>query len=264
VTNLGPSGVTKWSAVVAVVVALGVPLSPPAQAAQASTDIKGTIVVSAAASLTDSFKALAREFRRTHSKVRVTFNFGSSSALISQIQAGAPADVFAAADTSSIDKLSSTGQVNKSPRIFARNSLSIVVKRGNPLGVKSLTDMSKARVISLCAKTAPCGVYAASALQRARVSISESKVTRGVDAKATLGAVMNGDADAAIVYSTDALSSKNAATVVTIPQSQNVTAMYSIAPIRGSKNARVAQLFVDFVMSARGQKILSTFGFLKA
>ncbi len=254
---------TKWSAVVAVVVVLGVPLSPPAQAAQASADIKGTIVVSAAASLTDSFKALAREFRRTHSKVRVTFNFGSSSALVSQVQAGAPADVFAAADTASIDKLSSTGHINKSPRIFARNSLSLVVKRGNPLGMTSLADLVKARVISLCAKTAPCGIYAASALQRAAVSIGESRVTRGVDARATLGAVANGDADAALVYSTDALSSKNTVTIVTIPRSQNVTAMYSIAQMRGSKNAKAAQLFVDFVVSVDGQKILSTFGFLK-
>ncbi|MFM8871148.1 MAG: molybdate ABC transporter substrate-binding protein [Actinomycetota bacterium] len=228
-----------------------------------SSTAQGSITVSAAASLTDAFGALAREFRKEHPKVRLRFNFGSSSALVSQIQAGAPADVFAAADTSSVDKLAASGQVNKAPRIFARNSLQIAVKPGNPLKITSLADLSKARVVALCAKTVPCGVYAASALQRAVVVLPESSISRGVDAKATIGAVVNGDADAAVVYTTDVLAAGRSVAQVTIPKVHNVTAMYSIAAIRGSNNARAAQAFIDFVTSAAGQSTLVRFGFLR-
>lgn len=228
-----------------------------------SSEARGSITVSAAASLTDAFRALAREFRKTHPTVRVTFNFGSSSALVSQIQAGAPADVFAAADTSSVDKLAASGQVNKAPRIFARNSLQIAVKPSNPLKITSLADLSKARVVALCAKTVPCGVYVTSALQRAAVVLPESSISRGVDAKATIGAVVNGDADAAVVYTTDVLAAGRSVTQVTIPKIHNVTAMYSIAAFRGSKNARAAQAFIDFVTSAAGQSTILRFGFLR-
>lgn len=228
-----------------------------------SSTAQGSITVSAAASLTDAFRALAREFRSEHPKVRLRFNFGSSSALVSQIQAGAPADVFAAADTSSVDKLAASGQVNKTPRIFARNSLQIAVKPGNPLKITSLVGLSKARVVALCAKTVPCGVYAATALQRAAVVLPESNVSRGVDAKATIGAVVNGDADAAVVYATDVRAAGRSVASVTIPKAHNVTAMYAIASLRESKNAKAAQAFIDFVMSSVGQSTLVRFGFAR-
>lgn len=228
-----------------------------------SSTLQGSITVSAAASLTDAFRALAREFRKAHPKVRLRFNFGSSSALVSQIQAGAPADVFAAADTSSVDKLAASGQVNKAPRIFARNSLQIAVKPANLLKITSLANLSKARVVALCAKTVPCGVYAASALQRAAVVLPESIISRGVDAKATIGAVINGDADAAVVYATDVRAAGRSVASVTIPKVHNVTAMYAIAAIRGYKNAKAAQAFIDFVMSSAGQSTFLHFGFLR-
>jgi molybdate transport system substrate-binding protein len=191
----------------------------------------------------------------------VRFNFASSSSLVSQIQSGAPSDVFAAADVTSFDKLLATGNVAKQPKVFARNSMQLVVKPGNPLRISSVADLPKASVISLCAKAAPCGVYAATVLSRYGVAISESKITRGIDAAATLNAVSTGDADAAIVYATDAMLVKKQVTVVPIPVGKNVKAMYGIGVVRGSKNSKQAEAFVSFVLSPVGQKVLNLFGF---
>ena len=221
-----------------------------------------TITVSAAASLSKVYTELGKQFEKANPSIKLRFNFASSSSLVSQIQSGAPTDVFAAADLTSFDKLLATGNVAKKPKVFARNSMQLVVKPGNPLRISSVTDLSKASVISLCAKTAPCGVYSASVLSRYGVAIPESKITRGIDAAATLNAVSTGDADAAIVYATDALLAKKQVTVIPIPVGKNLKAMYGIGVVRGSKNSKQADAFILFVLSPVGQKVLNTFGFL--
>jgi len=223
---------------------------------------KITITVSAAASLNKVYTELGKQFEKANPSIKVRFNFASSSSLVSQIQSGAPSDVFAAADVTSFDKLLATGNVAKQPKVFARNSMQMVVKLGNPLRISSVADLPKASVISLCAKTAPCGVYAATVLSRYGVVIPESKITRGIDAAATLNAVSTGDADAAIVYATDALLAKKQVTVVPVPVGKNVKAMYGIGVVRGSKNSKQAEVFVSFVLSPVGQKVLNSFGFL--
>ena len=223
---------------------------------------KVTITVSAAASLAKSYTEIAKQFEKANPSIKVRFNFASSSSLVSQIQSGAPTDVFAAADLTSFDKLLTTGNVVKSPKVFARNSMQLVVKPGNPLRISSVADLPKASVVSLCAKTAPCGTYAATVLSRYGVVIPESKITRGVDAAATLNAVSTGDADAAIVYATDALSAKKSVLIISIPVGKNVKAMYGIGVVRGSKNAQQAEAFIQFVLSPAGQKVLNTYGFL--
>ena len=223
---------------------------------------KITITVSAAASLNKVYTELGKQFEKANPSMKVRFNFASSSSLVSQIQSGAPSDVFAAADLTSFDKLLATGNVTKQPKVFARNSMQLVVKPGNPLRISSVSDLPKASVISLCAKTAPCGVYAATVLSRYGVVIPESKITRGIDAAATLNAVSTGYADAAIVYATDALLAKKQVTVVPVPVGKNVKAMYGIGVVRGSKNSKQAEAFVQYVLSPAGQKVLKTFGFL--
>jgi molybdate transport system substrate-binding protein len=222
---------------------------------------KITITVSAAASLSKVYTELGKQFEKANPSIKVRFNFASSSSLVSQIQSGAPSDVFAAADVTSFDKLLATGNVTKQPKVFARNSMQLVVKPGNPLRISSVADLPKASVISLCAKTAPCGMYAATVLSRFGVVIPESKITRGIDAAATLNAVSTGDADAAIVYATDALMAKKQVTVVPVPVGKNVKAMYGIGVVRGSKNSKQAEAFVSFVLSPIGQKVLNLFGF---
>ena len=244
---------------VVLVVVVGV--GAPAQAEQIQTK-RITITVSAAASLSKAYTELGKQFEKANPSIKVRFNFASTSSLVSQIQSGAPTDVFAAADLTSFDKLLASGNVVKSPKVFARNSMQLIVKPSNPLGISSVADLAKASVVSLCAKTVPCGVYATTVLSRYGVVISESKITRGVDATATLNAVSTGDADAAIVYATDALSAKKSVSVISIPGGKNVNAMYGIAVIRGSKNSKQAEAFVQFVVSPAGQKVLKTFGFL--
>jgi molybdate transport system substrate-binding protein len=236
-------------------------VSTPVHAEQIQTK-RVTVTVSAAASLSKAYTELGKQFEQANPSIKVRFNFASSASLVSQIQSGAPADVFAAADLTSFDKLLASGNVVKLPKVFARNSMQLVVKPGNPLRITSVADLSKASVVSLCAKTVPCGVYAATVMSRHGIVVTESKITRGIDATATLNAVSAGDADAAMVYSTDALSVKKLISVISIPVGKNVKASYGIAVVRGSKNSKQAEAFVQYVLSPAGQKVLRTFGFL--
>ena len=223
--------------------------------------LKGDLTISAATSLTDAFTELAKQFRKVNRGVKVRLNFGSSSTLLTQIQSGAPSDIMASADLTNLEKLVASGNVVVAPKVFARNTMAIAVKPGNPKLVRSVADLASLPFIALCGKTVPCGVYASSVLTRAGVMIAESKVTRGIDVKATLSAVANGDADAAIVYKTDVSAAKKTVVGIDIPGTQNVKAMYGIAPIRGSKNPANAKAFIDFVLSEQGWQILKSFGF---
>ncbi len=137
-----------------------------------------------------------------------------------------------------------------------------MTKPGNPKNVKTLADLPNLGTVSLCGDTVPCGKYAAQVLQQANVTIPETKVTRGVDVKATLDAVTHGDADAAIVYVTDAKIAGKDVTAVTIPDDQNAIAVYPIVTLTSSRGKEVSQAFVDYVTGTRGQAVLKSFGFL--
>ena len=224
----------------------------------------GSITVSAASSLTEAFTALGRRFERRHPKTTFTLNVGSSSALAGQIRAGAPVDVYAAADVAAMDELRAPTRLVTTPRSFARNRMEIAVKPGNPEGVTSVRDLADAGTVALCGASVPCGVYAADVLTRAGVTIPDSDVTRGADAKATIGAVAHGDADAAIVYATDVAAAGDTVDGVTIPDEHNVVALYPIATLADASNPRLAKRFVEFVVSRTGQRILARHGFLPA
>jgi molybdate transport system substrate-binding protein len=247
--------------VVAVVLASLLPTAMHASPIVEVSKLKGDLTISAATSLTDAFTELAKQFRKVNKGVKVRLNFGSSSTLLTQIQSGAPSDIMASADLTNLEKLVASGNAVVTPKVFARNTMAIAVKPGNPKSVRSVADLASLSFIALCGKTVPCGVYASSVLTRAGVVIAESKVTRGIDVKATLSAVANGDADAAIVYKTDVLAAKKTVVGIDIPSAQNVKAMYGIAPIRGSKNPANAKAFIDFVLSEQGWQILKSFGF---
>ena len=222
-----------------------------------------TVTVSAAASLTEAFTRIGTRFERRTPRVTVTFNFGSSSTLATQIQSGAPADVFASADPAQMDRLVSGGQVTATPVPFARNRMTIVVKPGNPARIDGVADLAAAGTVSLCSPSAPCGAYAARVLRAAGVQIPETRITRGSDAQTTLGAVARGDAVAAIVYASDAVAAGRTVTTVPVPDAANVVAVYPIAPVAGG-NPRPARAFVDFVTGPTGQRILAAYGFLPA
>jgi molybdate transport system substrate-binding protein len=231
-------------------------------AAPAATKPTGAITVSAAASLTEAFTTIGKLFQKKYKGTTVTFNFGSSGALELQIAQGAPADVFASADTDNMTKLQTAGKATPPAPIFARNRLVIVTKKGNPDKIKTVQDLANVQTLSLCALTVPCGKYAAQIFQTQGITIPESKVTRGQDVKTTLAAVSPGDADAAVVYVSDAKTAGNTVTSVKIPDNVNVIALYPISDLNGSSNSTTAKAFVKFVLSKPAQAILLKDGFM--
>lgn len=228
----------------------------------AAVDLAGSITVAGATSLTAPFTEIAADFAAAHPGVEVALTFGSSSTLVTQLLDGAPADVFASADPTTMTRLTEAGLVAGEPVVFAGNELVIVTKPGNPEGIESLADLADAGVISLCGQEVPCGRYAADALDEAAVTIDESTVTRGQNVGATLTAVTEGDAVAGIVYVTDARSAGDAVELVTIPTAWNVTATYPIAALDRSDHHDVAAAFVAYVLSDDGQAVLADHGFL--
>jgi len=254
----------RWIATMAIIAAVAAVFVPGTAGAakNKTTKLSGTITVSAAASLTEAFTKMGTDFQKANPGTTVTFNLAASSALVTQIQGGAPADVFASADGTNMQKLVSGGDVTAEPTVFATNALTIVVKPGNPKKVKSLADLAKLGTISLCADTVPCGKYAQQALTTAGVTIPAEKITKGADVKSTLAAVTTGDADAAIVYTTDAKAAGTTVQAVRIPAWLNVYAIYPIAPLASSQNAALADAWVKYTVSPAGQKTLQSYGFL--
>jgi molybdate transport system substrate-binding protein len=254
--------VFRWWLVAMVIAGIGLVGGTGVASAAKAKKRSGTITVSAAASLTEAFTKMAADFQKANPGTTITTNYAASSALVTQIQGGAPADVFASADGTNMQKLVAGGQVTAEPTVFAANALTIVVKPGNPKNVKSLADLANLGTISLCADAVPCGKYAAQALAGAGVTIPPEKITKGADVKTTLGAVTTGDADAAIVYTTDAKAAGSTVATVAIPAWLNVYAIYPIAPIATSQNQDLADAWIKYTVSPAGQKTLKSFGFL--
>lgn len=219
-------------------------------------------MVFAASSLSESFAELGAAFERSHPGVEVQFSFAGSGDLVAQIIDGAPADVFAAADTDDMTTLTDAGGADGPPRIAARNTFSIIVERGNPRNIDSLADLARSDIlVVLCADSVPCGRGAAAVLERAGVSVApksfEDKV-KGVVLK-----VVSGEADAGIVYTTDVLAAADRADGVEIPAEFNQSNEYPIVATIDARNSGGARQFIDFVSSDEGQQILTTYGFLQ-
>jgi molybdate transport system substrate-binding protein len=215
------------------------------------------IKVFAAASLTAAFGKIGQDFTAANPNTKVTFSFAGSQALATQIQQSAPADVFASADTTNMGKVSSL--VN-TPTNFASNLLQIVVAKGNPKGIKTLSDLSNpdAKVV-LAAPDVPAGKYAAQALSAQHVTVKPVSLEDNV--KAVITKVSLGEADAGIVYVTD-VTAGDKVEGVDIPNTQNVVATYPIATVKASTHQSQAQSFMDMVTSDQGQQVLKSFGFL--
>jgi molybdate transport system substrate-binding protein len=225
--------------------------------------LNGTASVFAASSLTDSFKALGTAFQAAHSGTTIQFNFAGSPTLVTQIEQGASADVFASADTTNMDKLKTDGFNAADPKVFAHNKLSIVVAAGNPKGINSLADLAKPGVIYISAgPTVPAGKYALQILANAGVKVTPKSLE--TDVKSVLSKISLGEADAGIVYTTDVTAAGAKVQGVTIPDDVNVTATYPIVEVKGTKNADLANAFMAYVLSADGQAKLQSFGFLPA
>ena len=218
--------------------------------------------VFAAASLTDAFTQAGDEFARTNTRVRLVFNFGSSSTLATQITNGAPADVFASADEANMQKIVDAMLTDGTPTVLATNRLAIAVASGNPKKIASLADLARSDVLLvLAAPTVPAGKYALDALSKAGVTVRPA--SQEVDVRAVLNKVSLGEADAGIVYVTDVMSAAGRVTGVNIPDQQQVVARYPVAVVKDSKNTALAHRFVDYLVSPAGQSTLAEFGFSK-
>jgi molybdate transport system substrate-binding protein len=225
--------------------------------------LDGTTSVFAAASLTDVFKAMGASFQAAHHGVTVQLNFAGSPTLVTQIEHGASADVFASADTTSMDRLKGGGFTTGTPQVFAHNNLEIVVAAGNPRGITGLADLAKPGVIYItAAPTVPAGKYALQVLAAAGVKVAPKSLE--TDVKSVVGKVALGEADAGIVYTTDVKAAGSKVQGVPIPDSFNVIATYPIVAVKDTKNSNLANAFISYVLSADGQATLRTFGFLPA
>jgi molybdate transport system substrate-binding protein len=246
------------AAAAALLAACGGVASRPASPAP---DASGTVTVLAAASLTQAFTKIGEQVHARYPAVDVRFSFAGSPTLVTQIQQGAPADVFASADQPNMRKVVSGGFSLGAPAVFARNRLAIAVQAGNPKHVAAVSDLANpALKVDVCAPAVPCGAYATTVFGRAGIRVTP--VSQEQDVKAVLTKVGLGEADAGIVYVTDVRSAGPRVEGVAIPDSLNTTAEYPIVELKTVQSGAAARAFLDYVLSAPGQKLLADSGFL--
>lgn len=225
-----------------------------------SVSATGDITVFAAASLKSTFTELGAQLEAANPGTTVSFNFAGSSDLVAQLAQGAPADVFASADENNMAKAVDGGLVAGDPVDFATNTLTIVTPPGNPKGIASFADLAGPEItVVVCAPQVPCGSATEKIEQQTGVTLApvseESAVTD------VLGKITSGQADAGLVYVTDAKGAGDAVTEVSFPESSGAVNTYPIAVLSGAANSEAAQGFVDFVTGPEGQKLLSQAGF---
>lgn len=246
--------------------------APAATVAPAAT---GELTVFAAASLSDAFKEIGAQFTAANTGATVAFNFAGSDQLAAQITEGAPADVFASANKKQMDVVINAGDVvGGSEQTFVRNRLVVVYPKENPAKLQAIKDLATPGVkIVLANKSVPVGGYSLDFLAKASElpeytatfspTVLANVVSYEENVKAVLSKITLGEADAGIVYTTDAATVKNGGIgSLAIPDDLNTIATYPIAATKNAANAELAQKFVDYVLSAEGQAILVKYGFI--
>lgn len=224
--------------------------------------LEGTITVAAADPLAEAFEEVAEWFREENPGVEVVLRHDAAGALAMQIADGVDTDVFVSSDDDNMAVLVDGDRIDGSPRVMARDTVAIVTAVGNPSGVASLADLADLDRVALCETSAPCGALAAEALDLAGVDLPSATVDEYANVHDTLAAVVAGDADAAVVFTTTATSAEDLVEVVAIGEADNVVTPYPIATLANTGNAIAARAFVDFVLGDDGQRILGDHGFL--
>jgi len=222
--------------------------------------VTGSVTVFAAASLTESFTRIGTDFDAANPGVKVTFNFAGSAALATQINQGAPADVFAPAAPANMKTVTDAGNAAGSPVTLVKNQLVIAVPKGNPHGVAGLADLAKPGVkVALCAAQVPCGAAATKALSAAGVKLTP--VTLEQDVKSALAKVKLGEVDAALVYRTDVRAAASGVDGIEFAESAQAVNEYPIVVLKDAANRPAAQAFVAYVRSPKGMAVLTAAGF---
>jgi molybdate transport system substrate-binding protein len=233
-------------------------VAPALAACGSGDDDQQELTVSAASSLTEAFTTLADDFEKDHTDVDVKLSFGSSTDLATQVNEGSPTDVLATADEKTMDVAANEGNIDGDPTQFATNTLILVTPPDNPAGITSLDDLDGADFV-VCDPSVPCGAAAATILDNAGVAAEPKSLEE--DVKAVLTKVTTGEADAGIVYVTDAAAAGSDVSTVDIPTDVNVVNPYFIGVVKDSDDSDTAQEWVDLVNSQAGQGVLSDDGF---
>lgn len=218
-----------------------------------------TVVVFAAASLTDAFNTIAEKFEAAHQGVQVKLNYGGSSGLAQQIDQGAPADVFAAANPATMKQVTDAGNAS-APTTFTRNRLEIAVPPADPGKVTALKDLANPKLkVVLCAPQVPCGAAAQKVIKAAGLTVRPA--SQEEDVKAALTKVELNEADAALVYRTDVKAAAGKVRGIDFPESAQAINDYPIATLKKAPHPDLATQFVQFVLSDTGAATLSQDGF---
>jgi molybdate transport system substrate-binding protein len=244
----------------------------PAMVSTDRTEPK-TLHVFAAASLTDAFTEIGENFEAVNPGTAVAFNFAGSQALRTQIEEGAPADVFASANKTEMETLIADSLVSQdTSQQFLNNKLVVILPASNPAGLEKLEDLAKPRFkLVLAAEEVPVGKYARQVLDNMNGQFGsefKDKVLANVvsnedNVKQVVSKVQLGEADGGIVYTSDAVAASGLR-IIEIPDDLNVIAQYPIAALAKSKNADLAKAFITYVLSADGQAVLEKWGFAPA
>lgn len=229
--------------------------------ATVSTGPTGKLTVFAAASLQQTFTTLGKRYEAAHPGTTITFSFAGSSDLVTQIQNGAPADVFASADEANMAKLAKT-DVAGSPEDFATNVLEIAVAPGNPKGITGLGDLTSSDVqLVTCAAPVPCGAATAKVEQTEGIDLKPVSEEQSVTD--VLGKVESGQADAGLVYVTDVRGADGKVEGVPFDAASKAVNTYPIGVLQDAANPALAKAFTAYVRSTDGQEVLSDAGFGK-
>jgi molybdate transport system substrate-binding protein len=225
-----------------------------------SAAVSGEVTVFAAASLTGAFTRIGKDFEAGHDGVKVTFNFAGSSALATQLDQGAPADVFASAAPKNMTDVSEAGGITGTPVTFVTNTLEIAVPAGNPARITSLSDFAEQDLkIALCAEQVPCGAASEKVFDAAGITAAPDTLEQ--DVKAVLTKVSLGEVDAALVYRTDVRAAADKVEGIEFPEADEALNTYPIAVCAKAPNPAGAKAFIDYVLSGEGRAVLTEAGF---
>ena len=226
------------------------PATPPA----------GKLTVFAAASLQKAFTEIGEQFTTDNPGAGVEFSFAGSADLVTQLTQGAPADVLATADTKNMDRAAAAGLLAGTTANFATNTLTIVVAQGNPKTIASFRDLAAPEIsVVVCAPQVPCGSATTKVEQATGVALNPVSEESGVTD--VLGKVLTGQADAGVVYVTDAQGAGDKVTAVAFPEAAGAVNTYPIGILGQATDPGLAHKFVELVTGEAGRKVLSAAGF---
>lgn len=262
------------SLILAGCVPVAVPSPAAAQPGAAVSAEAITLHVFAAASLTEAFGQIGADFAALHPGTKVVFNFAGSNQLATQIDAGAPGDVFASANNMQMNVAIETGRIiSGTQRTFVRNRLVVITPADNPAGLTALADLAAPGTkIVFAAKEVPVGQYTLDFLDKAEAdgslgagykdAVIANVVSYEENVRAVLAKISLGEADAGVVYTSDVGAAADKVMQIEIPDTLNTIASYPIAVLDDSPNPERAQQFVDYVLSLEGQQVLAAYGFV--